>query len=261
MSQYPYFWLLSKGKGWYKTMWINKNRRKGFTMVELVVVLAIIGVLMAIIIPMVAGSGKDDAANAKAKSFFYATQNVFMNYKTDKPEIDMDDTGNTTGYFSIINDADAKQHTALFEDDFYFIEAEAKTNEGFTKVTVGLYEGSTSIPAAEQYKCLSKALSQNAPSTYRRQEITSGSILDSLNNFSNSEDTGYYYALVDYKCRVIATYWSSEPISVLSDNTTGEFKKDTIQFIDNNKIDYTIVGAFPEDRGSAGDVMFYYEYN
>lgn len=261
MSQYPYFWLLSKGKGWYKTMWINKNRRKGFTMVELIVVLAIIGVLMAIIIPMVAGSGKDDAANAKAKSFFYATQNVFMNYKTDKPEIDMDDTGNTSSYFSIVSDVDGNTYSAFFEDDFYFIEAEATTNEGFTKVTVGLYEGGTSIPAAEQYKCLSKALSQNAPSTYRRQEITSGSILDSLNNFSNSEDTGYYYALVDYKCRVIATYWSSEPISVLSDNTTGEFKKDTIQFIDNNKIDYTIVGAFPEERGSAGDVMFYYEYD
>ena len=260
MSHYPYFWLLSKGKGWYKTMWINKNRRKGFTMVELIVVLAIIGILMAIIIPMVAGSGRDDAANAKAKSFFYATQSVFMNYKTDKPEIDMDDTGNTSSYFSIVSDDDGNTYSAFFEDDFYFIEAEATTNEGFTKVTVGLYEGSTSIPAAEQYKCLSKALSQNAPSTYRRQEITSGSILDSLNNFSNSEDTGYYYALVDYKCRVIATYWSSEPISVLSDNTTGEFKKDTIQFIDNNKIDYTIVGAFPEDRGSAGDVMFYYEY-
>lgn len=261
MSQYPYFWLLSKGKGWYKTMWINKNRRKGFTMVELIVVLAIIGVMVAIIVPMVAGSGKDDAANAKAKSFFYATQNVFMNFKTDKPEIDMDDTGNTSSYFSIVSDVDGNTYSAFFEDDFYFIEAEATANEGFTKVTVGLYEGSTSIPAAEQYKCLSKALSQDAPSTYRRQEITSGSILDSLNNFSNSEDTGYYYALVDYKCRVIATYWSSEPISVLSDNTTGEFKKDTIQFIDNNKIDYTIVGAFPEDRGSVGDVMFYYEYN
>lgn len=260
MSQYPYFWLLSKGKGWYKTMWINKNRRKGFTMVELIVVLAIIGVMVAIIVPMVAGSGKDDAANAKAKSFFYATQNVFMNFKTDKPEIDMDDTGNTSSYFSIVSDVDGNTYSAFFEDDFYFIEAEATANEGFTKVTVGLYEGSTSIPAAEQYKCLSKALSQDAPSTYRRQEITSGSILDSLNNFSNSEDTGYYYALVDYKCRVIATYWSSEPISVLSDNTAGEFKKDTIQFIDNNKIDYTIVGAFPEDRGSAGDVMFYYEY-
>lgn len=260
MSQYLYFWLLSKGKGWYISMWLNKNRRKGFTLVEIIVVLAIIGVLMAIIIPVVAGSGKDDAANAKAKSFFYATQSIFMDYKTSKPDVDMDDSGNTDSYFTIVSDVDGNKYSALFEDDFYFIEAEATANEGFTKITVGLYEGSTSIPTAQQYKCLSATLSQADSATYRRQEITSGDIVDAFNNFSNSEDTGYYYAVVDYKCRVIATYWSGDPISVLSNNTTGEFTKETIQFIDNNKIDHTIVGAFPEDRGRVGDVMFNYEY-
>ena len=252
MSQYLYFWLLSKGKGWYISMWLNKNRRKGFTMVEIIVVLAIIGVLMAIIIPMVAGSGKDDAANAKAKSFYYATQNVFMDFKIDKPDLDVDKSND--GYFTVQSGGAGYSPSEAKEN--YFIEAVAEPGKGFTKITVAFLDASQDLPAEEQYKCLSATLSQGSPSTYIRQEFTSGSLLDSFNNFTNNEETGYYYALVDYKCRVLAAYWTDEPVSVLSNDTTGEFTKQSIQFIDNNKIDYTIVGAFPETKGVVGDKMF-----
>ncbi|MBE6880458.1 MAG: DUF5023 domain-containing protein [Ruminococcaceae bacterium] len=233
-------------------MWLNKNRRKGFTMVELIVVLGIIGVMTAIILPMVVGSGKPQAANAKAKSFYYAAQNVFMNIKTDKPELDVEKDHES--YFTI--NCAGTSYGSYFADDYYFVEAEAKVNEGFTKITVALFEDGTSLPAEEQYKCLSKTLSDNAPSTYRREEFTSGSLFDAFNGFTTNEEYGYYYAIVDYKCRVIATYWSDEPLSVLSDDTTGEYTKQSIQFIDNNKVDFTYVGAFPETRGAVGDYMF-----
>lgn len=237
-------------------MWLKKNRRKGFTIVELIVVLGIIGVLTAIILPMLVGSGKPQAANAKAKSFYYSTQSVFMDYKTSNPDITEKTISGTPtlsdSYFTV--SCGGVSYGAYFDSNYYFIEAQATANEGFTKVTVALH-GDTD-PTEYQYKCLSATLSQDSPSTYRRQEFTSGAILDAYNGFSTKDDYGYYYALVDWQCRVVATYWSDEPLSVLSDDTTGEFSKQTIQFIDNNKIDYTYVGAFPETRGAVGDLMF-----
>lgn len=225
-------------------------------MVELIVVLGIIGVMTAIILPMVVGSGKPQEANAKAKNFYYMTQNVFVNFKTDQPEIvDKTISGIPTlssSYFTV--ECGGVSYGAYFESNYYFVEAEAKANEGFTKVTVALH-GDTD-PSKYQYKCLSATLSQSDPSTYRRQEFTSGAIVDAFNTFSTKDDQGYYYALVDYKCRVVATYWSSEPISVLSDDTTGAFAKNAIQFTDDYKVDYTFVGAFPTPLGAVGKEMF-----
>lgn len=241
MSQYLYFYAgFIQGKGRYISMWLNKNRRKGFTMVELIVVLGIIGVMTAIILPMVVGSGKPQEANAKAKNFYYATQNVFIEYKARNPKLD-------AGFFTIA--ANGSEASASFNHEYYFVVAEATANEGFKKVTVSVSKYGDTLSAAESYKCM-------AASYDKRQEFTSGDLLDSLNNYSTSDDHGYYYALVDWQCRVIAAYWADEPVSVLSNDTTGEFKKQTIQFTDNNKVDYTYVGAFPETKGGVGDLMF-----
>ena len=208
-------------------------------MVERIVVLGIIGVITAIVLPMISGAGKPQEANAKAKSFYYTAQNVFMDYKIDAPELE-------SGYFSI--SANGSNYTASAEHQYYFVMARAEQNVGFTKITVAV-SNSASAQTEEEYMCLKSSYTI-------KQEFDSGELIDKFNGYSANDDYGYYFALVDYKCRVVATYWSEEPLSVLSDNTLGEFKKNTVVFTENNKVDHTFVGAFPTEKGAIGSAMF-----
>lgn len=69
------------------------KNKKGFTLVELIVVLAMIGVLTAIILPLSMNAGKPQAAVAKAKSFYFGSQRILIQYRADSPELQ-------TGYLS-----------------------------------------------------------------------------------------------------------------------------------------------------------------
>ena len=88
----------------------KNNKRKGFTIVELVIVIAVISILAAVMIPTISGvvaDAKEAAAKADAKS-------MYTEYKIAHPDAEADyvaiTEGSTTTYYAI-NDGYAASTT------------------------------------------------------------------------------------------------------------------------------------------------------
>ena len=219
--------------------------KKGFTLVELVVVIGMIAVLAAIIFPMFSNSGKSQEASAKAKSFYFGVQKVIVQYRSESTEKDSE-------FISYAKDGAT---VTIGDGDYLYLTAKAEAGKGFTEIRL------SELPAPDDGSPANTAQGYKKLQTFAIIDATSAdhSLLDSFNTFTTEDDHGYYYALVDEKCKVIMTYWTGDDeISEMSRSTESSpvFSKSFIEPTDNYKVDGYILGAYPERYAMLGYTLF-----
>ena len=195
------------------------KKRRGFTMVELIIVIAIIAVLTAITIPLFSNDdAKVQSANIYANDFYTALQYTMTRYQTTdyylSPKMQQQDTlikydstnfGNRLGF-------DSATGNSLV--DYLYIEA--KVDNGIEYVHVSAL-----------YNTLMTQSESDPPSELARL------LKEDLSGIINQSNKGYYYAIVDedsyHNLKVLCVNYCEGRLTV--SGTTDDYL-DSIMFVD-----------------------------
>ncbi len=177
--------------------------RKGFTMVELIVVIAILAVLMAILVPMLTTKkARIQEANTTARDFYTALQSIMTKYSlyegplspafSDNPNLgDIRYYENMKGNYPYkkgvtVNDGDLPKTTSLY------LELKLKNNQIEEVYTCATVSGDPNFDAGGglQTLCVRTAGNRNTEFANVLSKELKGRI---------SYIDGYYYAKVTYK--------------------------------------------------------------
>ena len=109
---------------------MNKMNKKGFTLIEMLVVIAIIAILVAIIIPTVLGSSTKAKAGTDAANLRSVIAEAYINVMSDAK---YKFTGSGTGSVSLLSN-EAAAETADTTDRGYYTQMECKTDDDYKLV-------------------------------------------------------------------------------------------------------------------------------
>ena len=213
---------------------INRLRaKKGFTMIEMIVIIAIIGILTSIVVATMSYDRKPTIGKGLAKDLFYVAQDAVASIEVSNPHAFDDYTagGKRAGIYARV-------------------DAGGNITEIHT-LSIGAFSGSS----GPDYD-IGAALSLTTPQTVthdgtKEDDFKSyqNKMVQAITNYLVTKDTmeGGYYVMFDSNFRVLAAYWSDGPALTLDSNA---LRDDCIM----NSGHYCC--AYPARLSMAGQYMF-----
>lgn len=228
--------------------------KKGFTIIELIVVMAVIGVLTAIVVAALSYDQKPIKGKGIAKDVFYVEQEAFCSAEITEPlamEAALSSGGGSVTYtkygvYISFNEAGLVTNE-LGEIDKWGTVYVAKDVDGampacsFVPKAYNAITGSDAAEVAEKTRQLE-----------RLNERLLGVAKSYLEGMSNMKGTLIVLADAQYRC--VAAYWTDR----LVDNTDSSFSIGSAgQFVDNNRLDNGYYcSAYPTICSIGGSYLF-----
>lgn len=209
-------------------------KKQGFTLVELIVVIAIIAIMLAMVIPNLSiASEKEREYKEKARSFYSNVQELIIDDKLAGNAL----PGGTSGYNLVYVELLTQSTSTACEAKIYMTSSTAVNSFSSADITTKLIGDFKGLDSSEiTYADATGKFNEFAYSLYK------------ILRLSDIDNNVYCYAIIDSKYRVETVYYSMNPV----DDIIGqEFKADAR--VSNNQY---LTGAYPYTECTAGKHVF-----
>ncbi len=228
------------------------KNKKGFTMAELIIVIAIIAILSAMVFPMFSNDdARRTAVNTYASDFYSSLQYCMTRYQKTDYHINTEMAAEAEIYKAdptknpvIIYDANAGQNVLIMPTGVtsYNLYIEAYYDKGLKYVKVG-----------NSLESLLMDTATTSDIAFERQ------LEKDLDEIINDADNGYYYAVVNFDTskysnfKVLSAHFCEEKLPAYTGDTS---YRDNLMFIDNSELQCGIIcGSCSTDQNSAGNYI------